>query len=153
MAKPVVRPWRCGCGKIRYQTEEEARATAERHPEIYGAGFHVYKCPGARPWHIATRGFHPRVLKSRGRILAYHISARRIVDVNWVIEHELGLVPSTPAWRAAHRLVGDFVAWGLVRPVERPGTRTVEAADADGLLRVISIGWEQYKADHRVLSS
>jgi hypothetical protein len=153
MSKPVVRPWRCGCNKIRYQAEEEARAVAERHPEIYGTDFHLYKCPGARPWHIATRGFHPRALKSRGRILAYHISARRIVDVNWVIEHELGLTPNSPPWRSAHRLVGDFAAWGLVRPVERPGTRTVEAADEDGLLRVIQIGWEQYRADRHLLSS
>jgi hypothetical protein len=148
MSRPVVRPWRCGCAKIRYQTEEDARAAAERHPDVYGSGFHLYKCPGARPWHIATRGFHPRALKSRGRILAYHMSARRVVDVNWVIEHELGLSPNTPGWRTAHRLVDDYVTWGLVRAVERPGTRTVEAADEDGLFRVIQIGWEQYRADH-----
>jgi hypothetical protein len=65
-----------------------------------------------------------------------------------VIEHELGLSPNTPGWRTAHRLVDDYVAWGLVRAVERPGTRTVEAADEDGLFRVIQIGWEQYRADH-----
>ena len=148
-----MRPWRCGCSKIRYHSEEAARATAERHPEVYGTDFHLYKCPGARPWHIATRGFHPRALKSRGRILAYHISARRIIDVNWVIEHELALAPNTAAWRSAHRLVDDYVAWGLVRPVARPGPRTVEVADQEGLFRVIQIGWEQYRADRHLLSS
>ena len=135
MSQTVVRPWRCSCSKIRYQTEQDARAAAERHPEVYGTGF------------------HPRALKSRGRILAYHMSARRIVDVNWVIEHELHLTPNTPAWRTAHRLVDDYVAWGLVRPVERPGTRTVQVADEDGLFRVIQIGWEQYRADMNLLSS
>jgi len=153
MSQTVVRPWRCSCSKIRYRSEEEARAVAERHPDVYGTGFHLYKCPGARPWHIATRGFHPRALRSRGRILAYHMSARRVIDVNWVIEHELRLAPNSPAWRSAHRLVDDYVASGLVRPVDRPGTRTVEVTDEDGLFRIIQIGWDQYRADHHRLSS
>jgi hypothetical protein len=145
-----VRPWRCGCDKIRYRSEDEARSVADRHPQVYGTDFRVYKCPGARPWHIATRGFHPRALKSRARIMAYHISARRIVDTNWIIERELGLTPRGSGWRSAHRLVGEFAQLGLVRYVERPGTRTVEVTDADGLFRVIQVGWEQYRADHPV---
>jgi hypothetical protein len=147
MGAAFVRPWRCGCGKIRYRTEEEARAAADRHPEVYGTGFRVYKCPGARPWHIATRGFHPRALKSRGRIIAYHVSARKIVDTNWIVEDKLRLTPYTPGWRAAHRIIDDFVAWGLVRQLDRPGTRTVEAADEDGLLRVIEVGCDEYRAE------
>lgn len=148
MGDAYVRPWRCGCDKIRYRTEQDARAAADRHPELYGTTFRVYKCPSAQPWHIATRGFHPRALKSRARILAYHISVRKIVDTNWIIEREFSLVPHSSGWRKAHRLVGDFVAHGLIVVVERPGTRTVEVADEPGLRRVIEIGWDGYRADH-----
>jgi hypothetical protein len=139
-------PRRCGCKKLSYPDEAVALAAAQRSAEVFDTAFRVYKCPGHNCWHLATRGFHPRALKSNARILAWHISARGVISRDWLLG-ELGL-SSQDSKRSSRgkrlfRILQVFADLGLIR-LDDPRPAYVKASDYDGLRRVMEIGLEEY---------
>lgn len=99
---------------------------------------------------MATRGFHPRALKSHARILAWHIAVRRVISWDAILD-EFG-IPRLESERTKrqHNLAGKlnkmlrvFSELGLVTIGDpRPGYIT--AADEDGLGHVMAVGLEAY---------
>jgi hypothetical protein len=140
------RPNKCGCHKVAYRDEAAALAAAELHGAEFDTQFRAYKCPGTTRWHLATRGFHPRALKSRPRILAWHISARGVISQEGLM-HEVGLDPSANrASKAANRFFKTlkiFAELGLVK-LDDPRPPYIKATDYDGLSRVMAVGLQEY---------
>lgn len=142
------RPNRCECRKIPYRDETAALAAAASRCEDAGVPLHVYRCPGSRSWHLTSRGFRPESLKSRARIVAWHISVCR--TLTWAgLLRKLGLDPDadqdrTPIRKVKYALAA-FTELGLIA---RSDTRPpyITAADANGLLRVMAVGLEEYAA-------
>jgi hypothetical protein len=133
---------RCDCEKLPWRTEADARRhlTSDDH---YPAEARVYKCPASAVWHVSTRGFSPEALRSRARILAWHLSARRHVDLDDLARREFGF----PRWNGNNdfnRLVRLMRVAGLARwDADRPG-RYLAAVDNDGLYRVCEVGLHEY---------
>jgi hypothetical protein len=147
------RPDRCDCGKIPYRDEAAALAAAELRREEFDTPFRAYKCSGTTRWHLATRGFRPEALKSRPRILAWHLSIRRVISWDGLLR-EFGLDPSESARsKVAKRLFKTlqvFAELGLVN-LNDPRPPYITAVDYDGLFRVMTVGLQEY-ADSRGIS-
>jgi hypothetical protein len=140
------RPGTCNCGKIPYPDEAAALRSAERAAGDLNTDFQVYKCPGHSSWHKRTRGFHPRALKSRARILAWHLDARRVVDRDWLLE--AFEIPPGCAWasqqgRKLAKTIGAFAKLGLIS-VDDPRPSYITVTDEAGLRRVMAVGLEEY---------
>lgn len=149
------RPDRCGCGKIPYPDEASALAAAEVRKETFSVPFRAYRCPGTARWHLATRGFHPRALKSRPRIIAWHLTARRVMGFDGLLR-ELGLPSGFTSEKGAARkaakvreIVRIFADLGLVEVDDRRPPY-ISAVDYDGLHRVMAAGLEDYAASRGV---
>jgi hypothetical protein len=140
------RPNKCDCGKIPYRDEAAALAAAELRREEFDTPFRAYKCPGTTRWHLATRGFRPEALKSRPRVLAWHLSARRVVSWDGLLR-EFGL--DSPEGRRSKvgkslfRTLRVFTELGLVN-LDDPRPPYITAVDYDGLLRVMTVGLQEY---------
>ena len=147
------RPARCDCDKIPYRGEEEALAAAAKRGEDAGIPLTVYKCPGSSSWHLTGRGFRPEALKTRPRIMAWHLTVRRVISLDGLYG-ELGLDPVPGEDRSqkakAFRVLAAFADLGLVR-LDDPRRSYVTAADDAGLRRVMQAGLQEY-ADSRGLS-
>lgn len=143
-----ARPYRCDCAKLRYQDEAVARAAAGSSPDVYGPDFRVYKCSGYRCWHIATRGFHPRNLRTLGRILAYHLYTTSMVEMDSLLR-ELAITPDSNRHDRVRKTFAAFEAAGLARRRYPSGPYTT-ATDRPGLLRVIEVGWEQFQYERAI---
>jgi hypothetical protein len=138
------RPNRCDCGKIPYRDEAAALAAADTRSEDAGVPLHVYKCPGSSRWHLASRGFSPESLKTRPRILAWHLSVRRVITWD-ALMREFGFHPAerTNASRKLALTLRVFADLGLVN-MDDPRPPYVTAVDFDGLLRVMQVGLQEY---------
>jgi len=137
-----VRPWRCRCDKIRYQDEAAATRVAQSDPDRYGPHFSVYRCPGATCWHITTRGFHPRSLRTRNRIAAYYLARHQAV-ARWQLVEEMSI--DTPSGqRKLGEIIAAFERAGLIRAVSHD---VWTAVDRDGLRRIVSVGWDYYQQE------
>jgi hypothetical protein len=144
------RPNRCECDKIPYRDEAAALAAAEGRGADADIPLTAYKCPGSTSWHLTGRGFHPRSLKTRPRIMAWHLSARRVMSLDGLYR-ELGV---DPARGEDHRqrsrvskVLRAFADLGLVR-LDDPHRSYITAVDFDGLHRVTQVGLEEYAAAH-----
>lgn len=144
------RPDHCDCGKIPYRDEAAALAAAGQRGEESGVSLTVYKCPGSARWHKTGRGFHPRSLRTRPRIIAWHVSALGVISYAGLYQ-ALGLSPDPDQDRAVkskvRKVLHAFADLGLVVRDE-PRPRYVTAVDRAGLLRVMQVGLEEY-ADSR----
>jgi hypothetical protein len=140
------RPNRCDCGKIPYRDESAALAAAELRREEFDIPFRAYKCPGTTRCHLATRGFRPEALKSRPRILAWHLSARRVISWDGLLR-EFGLDPSesgrSKLAKSLFKTLQVFADLGLVN-LNDPRPRYITAVDYDGLRRVMTVGLQEY---------
>jgi hypothetical protein len=147
---PWRRPARCDCDKIPYRDEAAALAAADKRGENAGIPLRVYKCPGSTSWHLTSRGFHPRSLKSRPRIIAWHLSVRRVISLDGLYR-ELGLNPAFGEDGRQKSRTGKvlraFADLGLVR-LDDPRRSYVTAVDFDGLRRVMQIGLQEYAEAH-----
>lgn len=146
---------RCDCAKVPYRDEGAALAAADRLGAEFDTAFRAYMCPGTQVWHLATRGFHPRALKSDARVMAWHVSARGAVDRQWLLE-QFGVGPDARAQPGAEnnkarklaKILRTFAELGLVElDVPRPGYVTV--LDRAGLQRVMAVGLQEYEASGR----
>jgi hypothetical protein len=139
-------PRTCGCRKVSYPDEGAALAAAERSAELFDIAFRAYKCPGHNCWHLATRGFHPRALKSQARVLAWHISARGVIARDWLFG-QFGLHDEAarrlPKGKRLCQILDVFASLGLVR-LDDPRHGYVRAVGYDGLRRVMEVGLQQY---------
>jgi hypothetical protein len=140
------RPSRCECDKIPYRDEAAALLAAAHRGEDAGIPLSVYKCPGSSSWHLTSRGFRPQALKTRPRVLAWHLSVRRVITWPELLR-EFGLDPDerTNASQKLSKALSAFTDLGLA--VRWPGPRgawVVEAADLDGLRRVMQVGLQEY---------
>lgn len=138
----------CGTGKIRYRNETQALAAAEAGSWDLGVPFRVYKCPGSSSWHKTTSGFRPEALRSRPRIMAWHLSARGAMTQDALIAG-LGIEQFTDD-RGQRRKYGNaittirvFAALGLVI-LDDPRPGYVSVASREGLRRVMMTGLEEY---------
>jgi hypothetical protein len=144
------RPNRCECDKIPYRDEAAALAAAEGRGADAGIPLTVYKCPGSTSWHLTGRGFHPRSLKTRPRIMAWYLSARRVMSFDGLCR-QLGV---DPACAEGHRqrssvskVLRTFADLSLVR-LDDPHRSYVTAVDFDGLRRVMQVGLQEYAEAH-----
>lgn len=137
-----VRPWRCGCDKIRYPDEAAATRVAEADPDRYGPHFSVYRCPGATCWHITTRGFHPRSLRTRNRIAAYYLSRHQAI-ARWQLVNEMH-IDTASGQRKLGEILAAFERAGLI---QEAGPDVWTAVDRDGLRRIVSVGWDYYQQE------
>lgn len=144
------RPSKCECDKIPYRDEAAALAAADSRGADAGIPLTVYKCPGSTSWHLTGRGFHPRSLKTRPRIVAWHLSARRVMSLDGLYS-ELGV---DPVLMEDHRqrsrvskVLRAFADLGLVR-LHDPRRGYVTAVDFDGLCRVMQVGLQEYAEAH-----
>lgn len=146
MSRPWHRPNKCDCGKIPYRDEGTALAAAELRSEEIDMPLRAYKCPGTARWHIAARGFHPRALKSHARMLAWHLSARRVISRDALLG-EFGLDPvadrGSSAMRKFNAILRAFQELELAKYGE-PRPQYITAADQEGLRRVMAVGLEEY---------
>ncbi|XTZ18530.1 hypothetical protein ACQSSU_14745 [Micromonospora echinospora] len=150
------RPERCRCNKIRYRTEEQARQAPNLPADHANLPFRVYRCPGSRSWHVATRGFSPASLRSTARIAAYFLIREDEITVQKLLTRGmlLGIAPvvdsRSPAYqrriKRTRSKMRDLVTLGLVAPGETPGS-PYRAVDRAGLARVIEVGLEEYAAE------
>lgn len=140
------RPDKCDCGKIPYRDEAAARAAADRRGKEVGVELTVYQCPGSSRWHKTGRGFHPRALKTRPRIIAWQLSARRVMSRDGLYR-ELGVNPAAGEDRTVKSAIGKvlraFADLGLVC-LDDPHRGYVTAIDFDGLRRVMQVGLQEY---------
>jgi hypothetical protein len=144
------RPNRCECDKIPYRDEAAALAAAESRGAYADIPLTVYKCPGSTSWHLTGRGFHPRALKTRPRIIAWHLSARRVMSLDGLYR-ELGVDPARGEEHRQRSKIGKvlraFADLGLVR-LDDPHRSYITAVDFDGLHRLMQVGLEEYAAAH-----
>ena len=144
------RPSRCECDKIRYRDEAAALAAAEGRGADAGILLTVYTCPGSTSWHLTGRGFHPRSLKTRPRIIAWYLSARRVASLDGRYR-ELGVNPAGGEDQrlksSVSRVLRAFADLGLVR-LDDPHKWYVTAVDFDGLRRVMQVGLQEYAEAH-----
>ncbi|SCL26139.1 hypothetical protein [Micromonospora inyonensis] len=150
------RPEHCRCDKIRYRTEEQARQAPNLPTEHANLPFRVYRCPGSRSWHVATRGFSPANLRSTARIAAYFLIREDEITVLTLVRRGmlLGIAPvvdpSSPAhqrrMKRARSKMRDLVTLGLAAPGDTPES-PYRAVDRAGLARVIEVGLEEYAAE------
>ncbi len=141
-------PRTCTCEKVAYPTEARALAAAGANGAAYDAQFSVYKCPGNPCWHLATRGFHPSSLKTRPRIMAFHLTAHGTISQDRLFQ-EMGLDPPVDKRRGAGKQI-DNVLWtfrrlGLID--EQPSHIRVTAYE--GLRRIMAVGLQEYAAERR----
>lgn len=136
-------PGKCDCGKRSYRTETAALAAAEGSAETFGVPFRAYKCPGHRVWHVTSHGFHPRALKSRARVIAWHLDARRVTTRAYLYQR-LGLAgPGDRKAKNVRDIIREFARLGLVsRDDPKPGYLTVTGHS--GLVRIMQVGLEEY---------
>lgn len=138
---------RCDCDKIRYRTEQEALVAAELNGELFDTEFRAYKCPGHSTWHLATRGFHPRALKSRARIAAWHLSTRKVMTRDVLFE-QLGLTGvealHSSRGKKLSKVLTTFAKLGLIRQ-GHPRPPYITVTDQEGLRRVMTVGLEEYE--------
>ncbi len=136
------KPWKCGCDKLRWPNEAAAINVAGHAEHDYGVPIRAYKCPGHSCWHTASRGFHPRALRSVHRLVAWWAITRPI-DQAW-LAREIGRADGLGRPdRKFRRAVTDLARAGLIT-VE--GGR-LHAADPAGLLRVCAVGWTEWSAE------
>jgi hypothetical protein len=144
------RPNRCECDKIPYRDEAAALAAAESRSADAGIPLAVYKCPGSTSWHLTGRGFHPRSLKTRPRIMAWHLSARHVMSLDGLYR-ELGVDPASGEDHRQRsrvsRVLRAFADLSLVR-LDDPHRSYVTAVDFDGLCRVMQVGLQEYAEAH-----
>jgi hypothetical protein len=138
----------CGRGKVRYRNEVQALAAAEAGSQELGVPFTVYKCPGSSSWHKATRGFTPESLRSRPRIMAWHLTLRGAMTPDDILA-ALDLPPWSDV-RSIRRKIASirtilevFEALGLVA-ADDPHPPYVSVADREGLTRVMMTGLDEY---------
>lgn len=142
------RPGKCDCAKNSYSSEQRALAAADRYGGEYGSDFRVYKCPGSSSWHLRTRGFTAESLRSRPRVIAWHLTLRGAMAPDDILA-ALGL----PAWsedRSDRRKIAQvrtilevFAALGLVT-ADDPHPPYVSVASREGLTRVLMTGLDEY---------
>lgn len=139
---------RCECGKAKHPDEAAALVALAGRGDAIGQNGRVYKCPGTRFWHLTSHsGFHPRALKTRARILAWHIDVRRTVNVATVASVEFGIDwddERGPAKRLRQHVQAMVDAGLVTRCEHRTDGFYVTAADRAGLLRVCQIGLREY---------
>lgn len=138
-------PGTCDCGKRCFGTEADALGAASRSARAYGKAFRAYKCPGHHVWHVtSSRGFRPRALTSRARILAWHLGTRR-VTTRASLYRKLNLDPDSREAQKVRSVIREFARLGLVdRDVPERGWLTVTADGHDGLVRITQVGLEEY---------
>lgn len=134
----------CECDKQSWRSEQLAIAarTSACHRGHYPDTARVYKCPATSRWHIATRGFHPDVLKSRNRIVAWHLWSRGLIDLAEITRREFGMT----SWKDNKRFKGEIAVMNNATLTcwdrDRPGY--LAAVDKPGLFRVCEIGLREY---------
>lgn len=144
-----TRPAKCDCAKVPYRNETAALAAADRQRERFDVPFRAYKCPGTSRWHLSTRGFRPEALKSRPRILAWHLTARQVITRDALLR-ECGLDPTDPGSNPAAKArtaLRIFAQLGLVS-LDDPRRGYIRATDYEGLRRVMMVGLDEYAASH-----
>lgn len=147
------RPRRCQCAKVPHRTEADARRAPSLPSEMADLPFRVYRCPGSQSWHVATRGFHPRSLKTRARITAYYLLREENAGTRDLVYRvrECGSWPQAEPESREHlrqlkkmgQMLRDMEILGLIeRGVPAPGFH--RPVDRAGLRRVIEVGLEEY---------
>jgi len=135
---------RCRCGKLSWSSEPAATAALKlaQGNGHYPDAARVYKCPAISRWHIATRGFHPSALKSRARIIAWHLCERGLIDLSAIAMREFRMTK----WISNKRFSEDIevivnaelACWDASHP------GYLAAVDKPGLFRVCEIGLREY---------
>lgn len=145
-------PRTCDCPKSKYRTEQQALRSADRAAADLGIPFSVYKCPGHQVWHKATRGFSVNSLKTRPRILAWHITRRPGgAGIKWLYA-QLGFETREERASSKGRTVGRaltaFARLDLIR-FDDPQPGFVRAVDPEDLQRVMQVGLSEYARDRQ----
>jgi hypothetical protein len=45
----------CSCGKLCFNTRQQAKQVGRRKERLHGKRFKVYRCPRCDKWHLATK--------------------------------------------------------------------------------------------------
>lgn len=136
----------CRCQKSRYRTEGMAVAAAAQAATDLNIRFTVYRCPGYRCWHKASRGFHPEALKSTTRLIAYYVSVRQVVDKDWLQDLLISTEPSDQKRLRYRQVLSRFLRQGLIY-VDSDNPRLLRAGQETALQRVIQIGFLGWRAE------
>jgi hypothetical protein len=143
---------KCGCkNKTQYPSEAVALTVAARRAELARLPISVYLCPGTSCWHLTSRGFRPASLKSRARILAWHIDRRRALrrdDLLSIVDLRTGGSWEASQGKKLNEILGKFRKLGLVTGGYRTiGDPVIRVADHHGLVRVMKVGLDQFEME------
>ena len=150
------RPTHCRCKKIRYRTEQEARQSPGLPADQAHLPFRVYRCPGSRSWHIATRGFSPANLRSTARVAAFYLLREGEITVLELVRRgtllgitsaaERGTPKHSKRMKRVRRTMRDLATLGVVTPGDTVHS-PYRPLDRAGLARVIEVGLAEYAAE------
>lgn len=127
---------KCGSGKRKYATEQEAKIAAAWMQPRSKQPVSVYKCVGSSKWHLNTRNPGLEGL-SQARKIALHLVRKKQVTRAELLE-----MFWDPERRRKHlrRLLKTMADLGVLSRDEE----VVIAKDVEGLKRIITVGLRAY---------
>jgi hypothetical protein len=134
MAVTMPKKCKCGSGKRKYATEEDAKYAAAWMTPRFGQPVRVYKCVGSNKWHLATRNPGLSTL-SQARKIALQLVRRKRIS-----RSEISDMLVCPKPKRLRTLLKNMEDLGVL---VRDGDILI-ARDTDGLNRIILVGLRMY---------
>lgn len=125
---------KCGSGKRKYATEEDAKIAAAWMTPRVGEPVSVYKCVGSSKWHLTTSNPGLSSLSQARKIALQLVRKKRIA------RSEISDMLVCPKRKRLRTLLKNMEDLGLL---SRDGDM-IAAKDVNGLKRIISVGFRMY---------